>query len=227
MLAHALLVCLLVPVADVDKKDIQCQDSGQYIGGINRDYRLKVSGPKDKKWEYAFSAMGAGDVKLNGTYELVDDLAVFTGKTAKGDEVRFGLNYGFPGDKVEFNGFFPDSDKTLRYHRKWFKKVNGEWKPAEEITLSMPRTPLDGKEWKVPMQGEHVRWEGVKATRTKIDETLIYQGQGLTKPQGRLPVYLMPRVIDRRLDAVFPDQRGSSNPQGMLRGFSPHVATEE
>src|SRR5262245_4099994 len=113
----ALPFLLMVPVGDgpvtVPEKDISCKDAGQYIGGIDRVYKLEITGPKDKKWDYSFAlqpeASMQGNVKASGTYEFVDDLAVFTGKR-NAEDVRFGLNYGFLAGKVEFNGFFAAAD---------------------------------------------------------------------------------------------------------------------
>lgn len=229
--SHAVLLFLALPAAplgNADTKDIQCQDVGQYIGGIDRTYTLKVSGPKEKTWEYTFATTGgqAGDIKISGTYELLDDLVIFSGKTDKGTEVRFGLNYGFPDGKVEFNGFFANGETTLRYHRKWFQKIKGEWKPTEDLVLTMPRSlPTDAK-WSVPMKGEHVRWDAAgKETRTRIDETLVYQDQQLQKPRtDRLPAFLLPVSKDKQLQAAFPDRRGAINTSGWLRGFAPDVA---
>ena len=58
-----------------------------------------------------------------GTYELHQDLAVFSGHAEGGEEIRFGMNYAFPGGRVYFNAFFPASDSELRYHRQWFRKM--------------------------------------------------------------------------------------------------------
>jgi hypothetical protein len=220
--------------AGARKKDIQCSASGQYIGAFDRTYKLTISGPKPRKWEYTVTVsppMANGDSKAGGMYELVDDLAIFTGKSGQ-DEIRFGLNYGFPGDKVEFNGFFPGSDKVLRHHRKWFQKAGGKWKAVEELTLTMPRVLPGKNEWKVRFQGERIRWDkDGKKTRERIDQTLTFKkpGEGFSyytsdkKPSDRVPAILIPKVAGKRLAAVLLSDHSSGHPQ-VLRGFHPSLA---
>jgi len=230
MLATALVLLNLLPAAPLpsstEPKDIQCQDSGQYIGGIDRSYALKIGGPRERKWEYSFATTGGqlGDVTMSGTYEIVNGLAVFTGKTNQNKEVRFALNFGFPGDRVQFNAFFPDSDRTLRYQREQYRQVKGNWQLAERLVLTMPRTLPEGDTWEVPFQGEHVlRDEAGKETSTKIDLKATYQGGMLQKPLDELaPAYLFPVVVNQRLGAAYPDPRLSRpNTGGYLRGFHP------
>jgi hypothetical protein len=124
------------------QKDIQCKVSD--VASIFRS--LTIDGPGNP-WEY--SALNqitpnAKNTKAAGTYLLVDDLVVFTGKmqteqTSK--EVRFAFNYGLNGKDVHFDNFFPAGD-TLRYHRRWYWKIGAEWKTREELVLSIPRVAL-------------------------------------------------------------------------------------
>lgn len=221
--------CLQLAVA-ADDQDISCKESGQYIGGIDRHWQLTITGPKEKKWDYTFThapagAIAAGDIKTGGTYELSGALAVFTSK-----EQRFGLNYGFPGGKVEFNGFFPADERTLRYQRRWYKQRNGQWEIAEEIALAMPRVGPSGGRWAVSVTGEHMRRDAAgKEQRTKIDETLNYDKlEGtpqyrLHRPKRGIPFTLIPRLNDKQLEAVLTTGEGDS-PFGFVRGFSPALA---
>src|ERR1700722_15253815 len=104
------VLCLaLAALAPAPDKDIHCEESGQYIGGLDRIFTLKIDGPYEKTWRYPFKVVpsdGQRNLDMRGTYELRNGLAVFTGKADK-EELRFAINYGFPGGKVEFNGFFP------------------------------------------------------------------------------------------------------------------------
>jgi hypothetical protein len=221
--------------AGTKKKDIQCSASAQSIGAYDRTYKLTISGPKDRKWAYTVTVsppMANGDTKAGGTYELVDDLAIFTGKSGK-DEIRFGLNYGFPASKVEFNGFFPWSGKGLRHHRQWFQKAGGKWKLVEELTLTMPRALPGKNEWTVRIKGERIRWdkEGNK-TRKQIDQTLTFKKPGEafsyyssnSKPSTRVPATLIPKVAGKDIEAVILSDQTSGHPN-ILRGFHPSLAT--
>ena len=127
--------------------DIHCSVTGQYIGGYDRTYSLTIDGPKEKKWEYRFAVTPSDQQpsQMEGTYEFIDDLVVFSGHRNKnGAEIRFALNYGKIFGRVYFNAFLPVSDTRLRYHRRWFKRDNGSWSPTEELTLSLAR--IDEKE---------------------------------------------------------------------------------
>lgn len=216
--------------ANADMKDIQCKDSGQYIGGIDRTYALAVGAAKDPKWSYTFETTGGmgGDIKMSGTYMQADGLALFIGTTDKKQPVRFALNYGFPDDQVHFNAFFPASDKTLGYRRQLFRQVKGAWQPAEELMLSMPRTPPQGNRWEVPFTGAYSRWDDAgKLTRTQIAVTATYLDGQLQKAADHVPAYLIPVVVKQRLEAAYPDPRGRLNTGGFLRGFHPGIATRE
>jgi len=223
-------------------REIACEEKDHYIGGIDRIYTLKVSGARDRKWEYTFKlAPGVdleGKINASGTYEQTAGLAIFTGKV-NGADVRFGLNYGFPCAALQFNGFFPDEEnKRLRYRRQWFHKVGADWKPLAEVNLTMPRTlpPGDGtagSRWSVPFKGEFTEWaaDGT-AKRTAIDETLTYtrgendvyhlgRGTGRARPATLIPI---PRA-GQLAGAVFVLRQAS--PAGFLRGFHPQLATED
>lgn len=222
--------------------DIACEAKDEYIGGIDRIYALKIGDAKDRKWEYSFKlAPGAdleGKINASGTYEQADGLAIFTGKV-NGEDIRFGLNYGFPCGDLQFNGFFPDEEnKSLRYRRQWFHKVGADWKPLAAITLSMPKTlpPLDaavGSRWAVPFKGEFTEWAADGAAkRAAIDETLTYtlgeggiyqlgRGAGRTRPANLVPI----RRANQLMAAVFVLRQAS--PSGFLRGFRPQLATED
>ncbi len=218
-----------------DARDISCETSGKYIGGLDRSYRLTIRGPKEKTWAYQFTISPPGlkgDIKAEGTYEMVEDLAVFTGK-ANDEEIRFGLNFGVAGKQVEFNGFFPESDDVLRHHRKWFRKADGKWKPAEELVLSLPRQAPTGDTWKVRLKGERVRWdEAGKMTREMIDSEVVYQRVekrplfrlSEPAPGTRIPPTLIPVLADKRPEAVLFVGEANNGTRGFLRGFHPSLA---
>jgi hypothetical protein len=209
--------------------NIQCEESGKYIGGIDRSWKLSISGPKDKKWEYSFtSQIKSSDITATGTYELVEDLAVFTGKINQ-EDCCFSLNYGFPGGKVEFNGFFAASDQELRLHRKWFRKVTGAWQPTEEVVLTIPRDLPKGEEWTLKVRGERTRWDKGLAMRDKVEKALVYiklnegdaPSYSLKSPaEDWLPSVLQPKVADGRLEAVLWPAVGV---MGTARGFNPRL----
>jgi hypothetical protein len=205
-------------------KNIECTENGKYIGGIDREWKVTIGGPKDKKWEYHHSTMMKEDVTAAGTYELIDDLAVFTGKV-NDQECCFGLNYGFVEGKVHFNGFFGASDKELRLHRKWFKKGEGGWQPVEEVILTMPREGPAGAEWTVKLQGERTRWDKGRPVTDRFDAKLLYinlvggasPDYSLKDPaEDWLPTGLTTRIINGRLEAVLCRA-------GTACGFSPHL----
>lgn len=235
MLASVVLLLGVLPFAlAADSKDISCQETGQYIGGIDRHWSLTIGGPKDKTWAYTFrhlpaGAVDQGDFKTGGTYELTGDLTIFTGKHA-GKDIRFGLNYGFPAGKVEFNGFFPAGEQSLKCHRQWFRQVEGKWELALELTLTMPAVGPDGDQWVVPLKGEYLRRDAAgKEQRTKIEERLTYiklEGSPqyrLHRPQGRIPFTLLPQVKNKQLLAALTTAEGHS-PFGYVRGFNPVLA---
>ena len=230
ILAAVLLAGCLHLAQAADDQDISCKEAGQYIGGIDRHWQLTITGPKEKKWDYTFThapagAVENGDIKTGGTYELSGGLAIFTAKDA-----RFGLSYGFPGGKVEFNGFFPAGDQMLRYQRQWYKQRDGKWEVVEEIVLTMPGVAPDGNRWSVSATGEHMRRDTAgKEQRTKIDEKLNYDKlEGtpqyrLHRPKGRMPYTLIPRMKGKTVEAVLTADEGHS-PFGYMRGFSPALA---
>ena len=182
MLPCAVLLYFALPAAPVpetpgESPDISCEAYNTLATGIERGWRLKINGPKEKKWEVKFES-GIKAEQRNvaaGTYELHKGLAIFTGQSDGGEETCFGLNYGSQGGKVYFNAFFPASDSELRYHRQWFRKLRGAWQLSEELVLTMPRTAHDKDRWEVRLTGERKRWdEAGKLTTVKIDKTLTY-----------------------------------------------------
>lgn len=225
------LPCLLL-AAD-PPRDIACEAADHYVGGIDRIYSLKITGPKEKKWEYSFMlapVVNGETLKASGTYELMDDLAIFTGKD-KQEAMRFGVNYGFLDGKVQFNGFFPKDEQTLQYRRQWFHKVGADWKPLAELKLTMPRTVPTGEKWTVPLKGEFIEWQANgPAKRTAIDEIVPYQQESpgiyhQTKAAGRrIPGYFFSQSKDGKLTAVL-FSSDSPTPSGFLRGFHPSLAT--
>src|SRR5260370_6875455 len=126
-----------LPEGAAEPCDISGEAYNTLATGIPGGWRLKISSPKEKRWEVRFeSGIEAERRKAAaGTYELVDGLAVFTGRSDKGEETRFGLNYGFPGGKVQFNAFFPAAEDQLRYRRRWFQKVDRAAQPPQHLLL--------------------------------------------------------------------------------------------
>jgi hypothetical protein len=224
------------------KKSIACDDGGLYIGNIiDAKFSLHIRDGKKQTWEYSFidthsGTMPPSKIEASGTYELVDDLAIFTGtlKGAEADkdketEVRFGLNYGFPDGKVLFNRFFPAPDKTQRYHRKLFEKRDGQWRVREERILSMPAAgPPDKGKWQVKFTGERVRRDKAgKEVRQKVEEQVAYdKGEHgvwiLARPVSWLPGTLVPQKKDGEILSVGGDV--SYDYLAALRGFHPFIA---
>lgn len=235
LFAASLAALAAAPVPpEPPKKSIECKGEGQYIGGIDRHYTLQVSGPKEKTWKYTFrtSPQGVGEFEASGTYEQVEDLAVFTGKVKRGGkeaETQFAYNYGFVGEEVAFNGFFPADDKTLRWRSQKFVKAGDKWELSEEINLTTSRDLPAGKEWKLEIKGQKkVRGKDGKVTVTEVNTTATYAEQGpkvylRTPPQAAndgLP-YTFRVVGDKKLDAIL--FTGDGGTGGVLRGFRPMV----
>lgn len=227
ILATGLAIAAPVPDDLAKPVGIQCRDQATYIGGIDRHYTLTISGPKEKSWKYTFEMQpGVAKITLAGSYEIVDDLVLFTGKANDQGEIRFGLNYGFPAGQVEFNGFFAAGDGTLRYHRKWFRNVNGQWQPAKEVILSMPRAALAGGGIRhVEFKGERVVWDQAgQPRRDQIDVKVPYRREGehfsLHMPPANL-ADVIPALLAPRQDAVLLGLPGG--PDGFLRGFRPNL----
>lgn len=177
MFSLVAVVLAAVPVVADEPPDISCNAYNTFATNIERGMRLKISGPKEKTWEVLFESGYKEESRLmaEGTYELTDGLAVFTGKKAN-QETRFALNYGFFGGKVYFNVFIPGSDDKLHYRRQWYQKVQGQWKLSEELVLALPGAVPDKERWEVRLTGERRRWDEVgKMTVTKIEKTLTYQ----------------------------------------------------
>lgn len=239
----ALFGCALVPLLNAApappvKKSIACEDRGMYIGNIiDASWSLRIADSPKRTWVHRFTDTHSGTRpttknEASGTYELVGDLAIFTGtltrSEAKPIEVRFALNYGFPDGRVEFDGCFPAAGGTLRYHRKLFDKRDGEWQPREERDLSLAATPPPREgPWKVKFTGQRIRWDkDGKEVRQKVDEEVVYNkgdnGAWNTDRRGTwLPLVLFPKAKDGELVSV------SLWPPYIyaLRGFSPDIAT--
>jgi hypothetical protein len=232
-----------LPVDRQAARDIRCKDSGQYQGNvISPVFSLTVSGPDRKLWVYQSSDDHSGTmrpplvVRAEGTYELIDDLAVFTGTLTNSaektsTEIRFGVNFGFPGGKVAFNRFFPGPGDNLRYHRKWFVRQGKGWQPVREITLTIPRTALVEKAdtWKVPVKGERVVWAGQDRGKTeRIEEHIVYRKSrdrqtyvAVKRPSRRwLPSELRVQFIDGKAVAAVHEGRYIAD----LRGLHPRLA---
>jgi hypothetical protein len=241
MFTTLLGLLLACPCADPAKEpDLSCELFGHYTGNaISPFFTLKVGKPQKPNWTYTTSDDMFGQLKnplvveYRGTYEIDGDLAVFTGEQVGGErrEIRFGLNFGFPGGKVAFNHFFPDARGDLTYHRKWFRKVGKEWRPAEERRLTLPAPPGGAPEtWEVAWKGQRLRWDAAgKKTEEPVDVRLTYKRSQsdwyrLEKPAEKkwewLPADL---ILERAKDKVVSIRE--SNPYvGELRGFHPGYA---
>jgi hypothetical protein len=224
-----------------DRNDIHCKAESSYIGNlIDTESQLVICGPKDRTWEFVTRDRSLALEKkvtqrATGTYELVDGLAVFTGKFTMAEpggfktrEVRFGLNYAFPG-AVEFNRFFPGTDGTLHYRRKWFRQKDGAWQPAEEhiLTLACKLPGERAERWPVELKGQVIRWDAAgKKTSETVEKRVVYQefAPGWYTPAERYPRWvpggLVPVVVDGQLLYVALN-KGLDN---ALRGFDPFSA---
>jgi hypothetical protein len=228
-----------LPQAPAEPSDISCEAYNTLATGIERGWALTISGPKEKQWEVRFESMIERERRkvAAGTYELLDGLAVFTGRSDKGEETRFGLNYGFPGGKVQFNAFFPAGDEELRYRRRWFQKVDGAWQLSEELLLTVPRAApnQDVNRWQVRLTGERRRWDKAgKVTTVTIDKTLTYAKDGGTpgffnlegaRPaQDPVPVPSRLRVVGKSVEEDVSSRDAYTRPE--LRGFGAGLPEE-
>jgi hypothetical protein len=240
MLPFAAVLLAAVPLADepAAPPDLSCDVYSSFATGAQRGWRLKVSGPKETKWEVRFESEYAQERRLvaSGTYELVDGLAVFTGKTDQAKETRFALTYGFFGGKVYFNTFLPATDGELRYRRQWFRKVGDEWKLSEELVLALPRTLPDKDRWEQRLTGERRRCdEAGKLTVAKIEKTLTYQQdreklglfhyQQARPADDPVPVPQRLKVVGQRLedDPTCLDFMIGPVPRGFGAGLPPDI----
>lgn len=164
---------------------------------------LEVTGPEKKTWRYTWKAdtiflrpPGANVQEMSGTYELAADLVVFTGELSGADvkqaaprAIRFGLNYGVVAGRVQFNQFFPAAGDTLRLHRKWFTRRDGNWFPLEERIFSVPADAVKqgAQSWQLPLTAERIRWDkDGRQTRERFAKTITYT-------KGEHDWYLPPR----------------------------------
>jgi len=241
MLPCVILLSVATPNAPLppEPPDISCEAYNTLATGIERGWGMKISGPKEKQWEVRFESMIEAERRkvAAGTYELVDGLAVFTGRSDKGEETRFGLNYGFPGGKVQFNAFFPATEDELRYRRRWFQKVDGAWQLSEELLLTVPRAAPnpDVNRWQVRLTGERKRWDKAgKMTTAKIDKTLTYVKDGstpgffnleVTRPaEDSIPVPSRLRVVGKSVEEDLSHRDAYTTP--VLRGFGAGLPDE-
>jgi hypothetical protein len=174
----AVLPAAPLPDVPAPPPDISCNVYNTLATGIERGWRLKISGPQDRKWEVRFESGIPSERRLvaSGTYELTDGLAVFTATNEQAEVARFALNYGFSGGRVFFNAFLPLSETELRYRRQEFRKLNGQWQLSEELLLSLPRIAPDEDRWEVRLTGERRRYNDTgKMTVEKIEKTITYQ----------------------------------------------------
>lgn len=160
-------------------KDIRCAETHHFIGGIDRWWGLMIVPQPSNQFHYWFR--GIPPQSLIGTYEIKDGLAIFSGKLKAGHKgtsrsLRFGLNYAFLGDKVHFNLLIPVKDGSLQYRRKWFRKVDGQWKPWEEHKLTFIPGKHPQKALVFTVKGQRLRWDkDGQEKRDEIDVSATYQ----------------------------------------------------
>src|SRR5262245_56011364 len=112
------------------QRDIRCREEGQYIGGIDRTWKLDIA-----MGQFSYQFKGLGAVTVRGTYEAKDGLATFTGSRDFADQkppmaIRFSLTYAFIGDKVVFNVLRGEGGPG-RYvcRRQTFHQADRQWLP--------------------------------------------------------------------------------------------------
>ena len=203
-----------------DDRDIRCTHGSFSIGDATTWKRgLVISGPTERRWEYAYSAYPCYNPferttsisRAKGTYEIEDDLAVFTGafEGAPKEEFRFGVNYGFVRRwDVAFNAFFPAPGGGFRWHRKWFRKAGDAWKPVAERSLTIWGETPKGETWTLRLKGEGLRWdEEEKLARKTFEHILTYKKRAHVyyrreRPVRWIPCELWPFVRDGRILAI-------------------------
>jgi hypothetical protein len=219
--------------------DLSCEARGRFIGNyISPTFSLLIRGPASRTWHYELKDDCSGTLPepkvltAKGTYEIVDDLAIFSGDVASTAEetedrqVRFGVNFTRTKGEIQFNRFFPAGDGRLRYHRKWFANRNGRWMLQEELDLTIPGA-VPGESWTVRFTGmRRHRTEDGRERREAIDQTLDYErradGCYVAKKRGPswAPRELFVRLVEGRVASV----RIHAPAIGELRGFHPDLA---
>ena len=149
--------------------------------------------------------------KTTGTYTFDGDLAVFTDKA---DTLRFGVNFGRVEGEPHFNAFFPAKDGAFQYHRRWYKKVEGAWTTAADITIALKITKMDDYRCEVHVKGEKSgdRFEG---DLVYVKENRVYALKD--RPKDWLPAHLIPNAAKSMIVA-------DSGVGTTVRGFAPDLA---
>jgi hypothetical protein len=193
-------------------KDLRLADGGHYIGGIDRVWWLVMTGPPTSKFHYHFAMLPGKGVELQGTYEVKDGLAWFSG-TMTGDPtvnpmakqndraspVRLALNYQIIGGKPHFNLLGKNDKGNYQYERKWFQPSAKDWIPLEHHKLTFVPTVQNEKQLKFKVKAELTRWDatGKKPDRHFFDVTAEYMFNQShwyksQKQPGWLPLVLRP-----------------------------------
>ena len=161
--------------------DLRCVDGGSYIGGINRQWFLVISGPRRKRFYYSFDSM-IGKKSFAGSYATKNGLALFTGElkaTPRRDKtqmLRVGLNYRTFGKRVAFNVLWRDKAGNYQYERKWFRRKGKEWLPGEHHRLTFTPKKETAERLNFAVKGEITRWaDGGRKRRQAIDHLAVYQ----------------------------------------------------
>ena len=178
--------------AEEKEKGIACKTHTEHHMNSGSIYLwLEIAGPEKKAWKFTskdeiflFERKGPHIRQMSGTYEIEDDLAVFTGKSDVDEngklaerEIRFAVNHGRVGGRVEFNKFFPTSDGKMRLHRKWYTRRGKEWALLEERSMSFPANSIKKGEGvlEVPLSAERICWdESGKKTSQKYSGTITW-----------------------------------------------------
>jgi hypothetical protein len=233
-------VGLCAPAPWVGEPDLSVKSENSYIGNIiNAKFSLKIEGPPKRTWEYKFTDDHSGTAPVttrqaSGTYQIAEDLAVFTGKGAgfgPADEVRFAFNYGRIQNKVLFSAFFPIEEGKYRFHQRWYEKREGQWQPKEDrvVTLTAGLPPAqEDRAWKVRVVGQRTRWDAQGKSREEtFDKELFYQKQSQSyawhlkePPVSWVPSYLAPVLNEKKQIEVLHSNL-ASNWIGAFNGFIP------
>ncbi len=193
------------------EKDLRVVGGGHYIGGIDRDWALVITGPPTNKVFYSFQMLPGPGHEFQGTYEVKEGLAWFNGQYAElkdlpgkppdkkvpGTTRRFALNFRHLDDKTYFNLVCKDAKGNYQYERRWFQPDEKEWIPLRDHKLTFTPQESTDKQLKFKVNAEITRWDdkGKKPDRHFFEIMVTYNDQETywVTPPGQ-PVWL-PTVL--------------------------------
>jgi hypothetical protein len=177
-------------------KDLRLAAGGHYVGGLDRVWWLVVTGPPASKFQYSFMTIPGIVMELQGTYEVKEGLAWFSGtrqtgetdvqgnlidkKQLPGKPIRFALNYRILAGKPYFNLLCQDDKGHYQYERRWFRADARQWLPLEQHKMTFIPKETGDKQLKFLVKAELTRWDeqGKKLDPHFKEVTATYQRNG-------------------------------------------------